>query len=175
MVCLDSAVDGQEQRMSRLVSMATTLRIERPRFALRSLRAPVLVALFGLLGAPALAKNTDVVVMDNGNVIVGEIKLLERGLLEFSVDDITDRLRIKWEHVFRLTSTKRLDFELASGKHYYGSLIESSADGELRIQTPTGVVDVKLVAVVAMEPIKASLAFICSASAAFLKEPAWRI
>ena len=96
------------------------------------------MALLGLLASPALAEKTDVVVMDNGNVIVGEIKKMVRGLLEFSVDDISGRLQIEWEHVVRLTSKQQLDFELEDGTHYFGSLIESSADGELRIQTAAG-------------------------------------
>lgn len=118
--------------------------------------AITLVALLALLSSPAVAEKTDVVVMDNGNVIVGEVKKMVRGLLEFSVDDISGRLQIEWEHVVRLTSNQQLDFELEDGSHYFGSLIESSADGELRIQTATGVVDVRLLDVILFEPIKST-------------------
>jgi hypothetical protein len=74
--------------------MATIYCIERPMPARKGVPALVLVGLLGLLASPALAQKTDMVHMDNGNVIVGEIKKLEHGLLEFSVDDIAGNLRI---------------------------------------------------------------------------------
>lgn len=57
----------------------------------------LLVAWLGLLASPVVAQKTDVVHMSNGNVIIGEVKRMEHGLLEFSVDDIVNRLQIKWE------------------------------------------------------------------------------
>ena len=112
------------------------------------------VALLILPASPALAQKTDVVHMDNGNRIVGEVKKLELGLLELSVDDIVDRLRIKWEHVARVTSDQLLEVELGDGTYHFGSLIEPATDGELRIQSVAGVFDVRLLDVVSMEPIE---------------------
>lgn len=116
--------------------------------------ALVFVALFGLLASHASAQKTDVVHLSNGNVIVGEVKKLEHGLLEFSVDDISNRLQIQWEHVTRLTSNQQLDVEVGSGDVYFGTLIESSADGELRVQATAGTFDLELSEVVLIEPIK---------------------
>ena len=81
---------------------------------------------------------------------------MELGLLEYSVDHIVGGLRIKWEHVLRLTSDQPLDIELGNGQFYFGSFVESSADGELRIQTAAGEFDVKMADVVLIEPIKSS-------------------
>jgi hypothetical protein len=116
----------------------------------------LLAAALGLTTSPALAQKTDVVYMDNGNVIIGEVKKLERGLLEFSVDDVKGRLRIEWEHVVRLTSDQQLDIDVGLGRFYLGSLIESSADGKLCIKTGAAELEVELVDVVLIAPIKDS-------------------
>ena len=112
--------------------------------------------MLSLLATPALAKKTDVAVMDNGNRFVGEIKMLEFGLLDLSLTDVKGRVRIEWEHVIRLTSNKQLGIELRSGQHYFGSLIESSADGVLRIRTDFGEVEIDRTDVVIIEPVKAT-------------------
>ena len=77
----------------------------------------VVAALLGPPATSASAQKTDVIRLRNGNVIVGEVKLLELGLLQYSVDHIVGRLRIKWEHVLRLTADKQLDIELADGRN----------------------------------------------------------
>ena len=114
------------------------------------------LAFLALLGiaSPAFAQKTDVVRMDNGSAVIGEVEKLERGLLAFSVDDILGSLRIEWEHVIGLTSNQQLDVELQGGAHYFGSLIESDADTVLRIQTADGVVDVTLLDVIFIEPVE---------------------
>ncbi len=111
------------------------------------------MALLGI-ASPAFAQKTDVVRMDNGSAVIGEVEKLERGLLQFSVDDILGSLRIEWEHVIGLTSDQQLDIELRGGAHFFGSLIESDADAVLRIQTADGVVDVTLLDVIFIEPIE---------------------
>lgn len=116
----------------------------------------ILVVLLGLVATPALAKKTDVIVMDNGNRLVGEIKKLDQGLLELSMTDIKGRVRVEWNHVVRVVSTKYLDIELRSGARFYGSLIESDADGILRVLTVVGEFDVDCSNVVTFEPIRST-------------------
>ena len=100
------------------------------------------------------AEKTDVVKLYNGNEIVGEVKSLERGLLEYSVDDISNRLQIKWEHVARLTSVQNLDIELRDGTEFFGYLTESSGDGKMRIEMALTSIEVDLLDVVSITPIK---------------------
>lgn len=107
-----------------------------------------------LVAATAAAMKTDVIVMDNGNVLVGEIKFLEYGILELSMTDIKGRVRVEWKHVVRVTSKKTLHLQTQQGTHIYGSLLEPTADGELRVMTPYGELPVVLGNVVVMEPIK---------------------
>jgi hypothetical protein len=118
----------------------------------------MIVVLLVLLAVPATAKKTDVVITARGIRFVGEIKKLEYGLLELSMDDLKDNPRIKWVHVVRVTSAKQLDMELRDGRRLFGSLVESSADGKMRIRTLDGEFEVDRSAVVFLEPIKTSFA-----------------
>ncbi len=120
----------------------------------RTAIAVVFLAILAALATPAWAKKTDVVVMDNGNRLVGEIKKLQYGLLELSMTDIKGRVKIEWNHVVRVVSNKQLDIENRHGDRFFGSLIESDADNVLRVQTVFGQFDVDRVDVVIIEPIK---------------------
>jgi len=118
-------------------------------------RKPLLFVALSLLPTlPVSAQRTDVVIMRNGNRIIGEVEQMELGLLELSLDDVVGRLRIKWEYVTGLTSDRQLDIELADGSAHFGSLLAPLADGQLRIQTAQGVVDVPMSEVVFIEPIE---------------------
>jgi len=117
-------------------------------------RSVLLAALAGALSAaPALAAKTDVVHLDNGNVITGEIKSLKNGLLDYSVDHM-NRLQIKWDHVVRLTANQQLDIETRDGVHRYGLLIDASADGKLRVVTAIGDFEVDVRDVLFLEPVR---------------------
>ena len=113
-----------------------------------------LPTLLCLLASPVAAQKTDVVTLDNGNVIIGEVKKLERGLLEYSVDHISNRLQIKWEHVVGLTSNQNLDIELADGTTFFGYLVPAENDGVLIIETALAPFEVKIQDVVEIAPIK---------------------
>lgn len=90
----------------------------------------VLVALSaGGLGA----QKTDVVVLENGDRITGEIKQLSRGQLEYSTDDV-GRIYVEWKKVARVTSQHYFEVELSSGRKYYGLLSPPPADGQLIVR-----------------------------------------
>ena len=122
--------------------------------AFETLLVLLLAVWSGLLASPVVAQKTDVVHMSNGNVITGEVKRMEHGLMEYSVDDIVNRLQIKWKYVTRLTSNQQFDIELENGSGFFGSLIESEADDTLRILTAFGTFDVERQMVVEIIPIE---------------------
>jgi hypothetical protein len=122
-------------------------------------RRGFLLALGGLLlllAPAALAEKTDVIVMDNGNRLVAEIKKLENGLLEISMTDINGRVKVEWNHVVRVTCNRALIIEDGYGARLFGQLIDSGVDDILRVQTPYGLVDVARDDVVFMEPIQST-------------------
>lgn len=89
-------------------------------------------------------------------MLVGEVKLLDLGVLELSLDETVDRVRVKWEHVVRLVSTKQLEIVLTNGQRLFGPLVDSSGDGELRVRTTAGDVDIRMTEVALIAPIEAS-------------------
>lgn len=127
-----------------------------PRSLFQGAQAFVVVFLICLWAAPAAAKKTDVVTMASGKKFVGEIKKMEFGLLDFSMDEVRNRLDIKWNQVAGVTSTKQLSFDLSNGDRLFGSLVASSSGGMLRIQTSVGELEVPISEVVVCEPIKSS-------------------
>lgn len=99
---------------------------------------------------------TDRVVFNNGDVLHGEIKKLERGLLRYSTDSM-GTVEIEWDDVRSVESSFRFRVRLEDGKRYFGSLAESESDGHLQLATRNGPVDVPLRELVAATPIETAL------------------
>src|ERR1700690_1738664 len=88
---------------------------------------------YGFLATPALAERTDVVVLDNGDRITGEVLELSAGQLKFKTDHV-GTLYIDWTHMVSLTTAQRLNIELLDGKRLYGAAPERAADtGVIRL------------------------------------------
>ena len=103
---------------------------------------------------PVAAQKTDVVTLENGNEITGEIKRLDRGRLEYSTDDM-GTVNIEWEHIQVLTSVSTFEFELDSGERFFGTLPEGAPPGSIIV----GAVDpdtLSMTSIVRITPIEAS-------------------
>ncbi|UCC74473.1 MAG: hypothetical protein JSV86_07935 [Gemmatimonadota bacterium] len=74
-----------------------------------------------LAASPVHGHKTDVVTLENGDHITGEIKELTRGRLSYSTDDI-GTISIEWEHILRITSQQYFEVELSSGEKYFGQI-----------------------------------------------------
>ncbi|HET9251612.1 MAG TPA: DUF481 domain-containing protein [Candidatus Eisenbacteria bacterium] len=114
----------------------------------------ILLALVSLT-APALARSkTDLVFLNNGDRITGEIKLLDRGILQLGTDDI-GTLKIEWEDIDSLVSVYQFRVEDHDGAKYFGA-ISLSRGGHLRVLDPGARADVPQEIVVAITPLEAS-------------------
>jgi hypothetical protein len=105
--------------------------------------------------APLYAQKTDIVVLQNGDRITGEIKKLERGRLEYNTDDI-GRLYIDWTKVAKVSSRKRYDVELQDGSRFFGSMLEAPEPGWVIILADQGPVTLWIVSVVKLTPLEAT-------------------
>jgi putative salt-induced outer membrane protein YdiY len=113
-----------------------------------------LVALALLLAAgPAAAAKTDVVVLDNGNEITGEVKNLQQGKLKLSTDH-AGTLYVEWDHVHSLVSSGNFEVEDEAGRFYYGSLGASTEPRRLAVVAAGGPVVVEMTTVVSIQPIR---------------------
>ena len=70
---------------------------------------------------------TDRVHLKNGDRITGEIKLLDRGILQLGTDDI-GTIRIEWEDIDSLTSRYQFRVEDRDGAKYFGAVTLTSSD-----------------------------------------------
>lgn len=106
---------------------------------------------FHLIGISA--QKTDVVIMNNGDRITGEVKKLEYGLLTFKTDD-AGTLTIKWDKIASLTGKDTFEVETEEGRVFFGSILESSIPDTLTIATDKFRFEVEKASVVSIIPIK---------------------
>jgi Protein of unknown function, DUF481 len=89
--------------------------------------AATLAACMLAVDRPALAADTDVAVLRNGDRIHGEIKGLQYGRLELSTTSM-GTIYVEWDKVAGLTSRMFYEIELTDGSRYYGSLEPAAHD-----------------------------------------------
>ncbi len=80
----------------------------------------IILLFFSLLPATIFAQKNDTVVLQNNNILTGEIKNLEFGLLTFKTDGM-GTVKIKSEELKSLKSNKRFQIQLNNGYIYFGS------------------------------------------------------
>jgi hypothetical protein len=90
---------------------------------LMSVAAPV----FGQIGLlpEKKAHKDDVVILDNGDRLTGEIKKMQHGILHFKSDRAVGTLQLDWERVHFLQSTARYEFEDIRGMRFTGTIRKS--------------------------------------------------
>jgi hypothetical protein len=100
---------------------------------IRSLKF-VLLTILSMAALPSRtsgATKTDVLIMDNGDHITGEVVTVSRGMLTFKTDNL-GTLSVKWRHVAELRSKNSFTIETGDGTIYFGSLAPAS-DRQLRV------------------------------------------
>lgn len=70
--------------------------------------------------APLDAQKADTLLLRNGDRIIGEVKELRNGLLEYKTDNI-GTIKVKWDRVVRLTSRLYFEVERRDGRRLFGS------------------------------------------------------
>ena len=101
-----------------------------------------LLACVSVFLAPrALAEKTDVVTLTNGDRLTGEVKSLDRGLLNFKTDTM-GTVQIEWNKIARVESRLLFEVELSSGERHFGSLGPAPGAGRLMIGDAGGDVTV---------------------------------
>jgi hypothetical protein len=104
-------------------------------------------------GASARAK-TDLVYLQNGDRMTGEIKQLDRGILQLSTNDI-GTINIEWEDVDSLNSVYQFRVEDRFGEKYFGAIFLTRA-GALEVIREGQSSTATQIDVVAITPLEAS-------------------
>ncbi len=106
---------------------------------------------------PLVAQSVDVVLLENGDAITGEIKKLERARLRLNTDAAGD-IFIEWPQVRSVTAPGLFEIELKSGQRFFGGLQPASSDGRILIigPEPAERVEVGLFELVRITPIQST-------------------
>lgn len=137
--------------MRRMLRAGTpTVRVRQRLFAGAALFALCVLA----AGTSALAADTDLVVLRNGDRIHGEIKHLQFGRLELSTASMST-VYVEWDKVVGLASPNFFEVETRDGARYYGSL-ESDAPGTLGVALEGTITPLDILTVVRIRRIKES-------------------
>jgi len=81
-----------------------------------------------LLGADVLYGQNDSIVLNNGDVIVGEAKSMNRGVLIVETDYSDSDFKIEWEKIRYIETVSRYMITLSDGQRYSGRLTTNSSD-----------------------------------------------
>jgi len=91
-----------------------------------------IVVTVGLSGAAAAAVKVDVIVLENGTRIVGEIRSMSRGRLELKTDDM-GTVQIEWGNVIEVTAPEYFEVEDMHGRLRFGSLKPAAGGKGLQV------------------------------------------
>ena len=98
--------------------------------------APLLLAV--LTAGPALAEpKVDVVVLNNGTRVVGEIRSMQKARLELGTDDM-GTIQIEWGNVTQVTAPEFFEVEKMGGGLLFGSLRPGPGEGTLEVVADWG-------------------------------------
>ena len=77
---------------------------------------------------------TDVVNLDHGGYVMGEIRKMSLGRLTLDTDEM-DVISIKWSHIVGLKTTNRFQVEINDGTEYFGNLDTTRDPGWLVVSS----------------------------------------
>jgi hypothetical protein len=106
-----------------------------------------------LFSVSAWAAKTDVVYLKNGDRITGEVKGLDRAMLEFSTDSM-GTVYVEWTDILEVVSSTGQTVELTNGQRFYGPLAKPDGQEMVTVETEQGPVGVSTLDVVSMYPVE---------------------
>jgi putative salt-induced outer membrane protein YdiY len=110
------------------------------------------LALFTFIGSAGVAYGaTDVVILTNGDRLVGEIKSVEKDILTIETDYSDSDFKIEWDKIASIESTRQFLVETFDGKRLSGSL---KPDAAQKMVVQVGDTTVKLADVSLVQPFE---------------------
>lgn len=98
--------------------------------------APLLLAVLAA-GPARAAPKVDVVVLQNGTRVIGEVRSMQKGRLTLGTDDM-GTLEIEWGNVTQVTAPEFFEVERMGGGLLFGSLRPGPGEGVLEVVTDWG-------------------------------------
>ncbi len=97
----------------------------------------------------------DSLIFNNGNIIVGEIKSMDKGIIQIETDYSDSDFKIEWEKISRIKTESHFLVTLEDGTKYYNSPLSSINDSIVAINTEEGqAISCNIDKIVFLNPIK---------------------
>jgi len=93
----------------------------------------IVLLLFLNVSTISFAQRTDIIIMNNGDYITGEIKKLQFGIVTFKTDD-AGTLSIQWDKLRHLISTDVFEVDLVDGRIYFGTLDTTYSPRQMKVK-----------------------------------------
>jgi len=106
-----------------------------------------------LISNSVLAQKTDLIFLNNGDRVTGEIKELSYGKIRLSTGDI-GTIYVEWDKIERIISDKVFEVELQFGTVYYGTIGVASDRRKMAVIGETQTFDLYRAFVVSIRPIR---------------------
>jgi len=103
----------------------------------RPMLAALTVTLAAFPGAARAAKKVDVVVLQNGSRVIGEVRSMQKGRLELGTDDM-GTIQVEWGNVTQVTAPEYFEVERMGGGLLFGSLRPGPGEGTLEVVADWG-------------------------------------
>jgi len=104
--------------------------------------------------AAAAAVKVDVIVLENGTRIVGEIRSMNRGRLELKTDDM-GTIQIEWGNVVEVTAPEYFEVEDMNGRLRFGALRPAAIAKTIEIVSALGAQPLPLYQVARIQHVEA--------------------
>lgn len=112
---------------------------------------PAALLIVVVLDTPIHAQRTDIVTLNNGDRITGEVSSLDRGRLEYKTDD-QGTLYIEWDKVATVTAAGQFEVGTSDGRRFVGSL-RTDPNRTLVVVEAVGVVSLQMAEVTVIAQI----------------------
>jgi putative salt-induced outer membrane protein YdiY len=86
-----------------------------------------------LLGTSSLYAQIDSLVMNTGEVLVGEVKSLSQGIIVIETEYSDDDFRVEWDQVSYIQTERKYIITMSNGERYNGPLLNPGKDGKVLI------------------------------------------
>jgi len=103
----------------------------------RPILAALTLTLAGLPGAARASKKVDVVVLQNGSRVIGEVRSMQKGRMELGTDDM-GTIQVEWANVAQVTAPGFFEVEEMGGALHFGSLRPGPGEGMLEVVADWG-------------------------------------
>jgi hypothetical protein len=106
-------------------------------FSIHTYSKPIItICLLLLLNNSIFSQKTDVVILNNGDKITGEVKYLRVGILTYKTDNM-ETVEIQWNKIKSIETKNFFEVEVSDGRVFYGSISPSHDEGMMTVNGVT--------------------------------------